>query len=118
PVCPPLWSRRAPGGLDVAKVHADRQSISRFDGDTHMQILLRVGVRKWLEFAGRLLAFSLFAISSAAQQPVARITAVVDDTQRTTVSGTHPVMARIEDDAGRLPPGNQLHGVGIAFSRT
>ena len=83
-----------------------------------MQILLRVGVRKWLEFAGRLLAFSLFAISSAAQQPVARITAVVDDTQRTTVSGTHPVMARIEDDAGRLPPGNQLHGVGIAFSRT
>ncbi|HYY73011.1 MAG TPA: protease pro-enzyme activation domain-containing protein, partial [Candidatus Bathyarchaeia archaeon] len=83
-----------------------------------MQTLLRVGVRKRLEFAGWFAAYSLFAISSAAQQPVARITTAVDDAVRTTIPGTHPVMARPEDDAGRLPLGSKFEGVSIAFSRT
>ena len=83
-----------------------------------MQTRLRVRVRNRLKFAGWLAACSLFAISSPAQQPVARVTTIVDDTVRTTVPGTHPVRARAEDDAGRVPPGSPLQGIGIAFSRT
>ena len=83
-----------------------------------MQTLLRVVVRKRLEFAGWLAASSLFAISSAAQQPVERITTVVDEAERTTIHGTHPVVARTEDDAGRVPLASKLPGVSIAFSRT
>ncbi len=83
-----------------------------------MQTLLRVVVRKRLEFAGWIAASSLFAISSVAQQPVARITTVVDDAERTTIHVTHPVVARTEDDAGRVPLASKLQGVRIAFSRT
>jgi subtilase family serine protease len=83
-----------------------------------MQTLLRVVVRKRLEFAGWIAASSLFAISSAAQQPAARITTVVDDAERTTIHGTHPVVARTEDDAGRVPLASKLRGLSIAFSRT
>ena len=83
-----------------------------------MQALLRVGVRKRLGIAGWIAACSLFAISSPAQRPVARITTVVDDADRTTIYGTHPVMARTEDDAGRVPLGSKFEGINIAFSRT
>ena len=83
-----------------------------------MQALLRVGVRKRLGIAGWIAACSLFAISSPAQRPVARITTVVDDADRTTIYGTHPVMARTEDDAGRVPLGSKFEGISIAFSRT
>ena len=82
-----------------------------------MQTLLRAGIRKRLEFAGWIAASSLFAVSSAAQQP-ARITTVVDDADRTTIRDTHPLMARSEDDAGRVPSGSKLEGIGMAFSRT
>src|SRR5438270_1306493 len=91
---------------------------SHFSEDTQMQTLRRVGVRMWLEFAGCFAASALFAISSPAQQPVARITAVVDDAERTTIPGTHPVRARTEEEAGRVPLGSKLQGVSIAFSRT
>src|SRR5215469_14902591 len=107
-----------PGRPRSTKVDTARQSISRFGEGTHMQTLLRVRARKRLEFAGWLLASSLFAISSPAQQPAARITTSVDDAERTTLHGTHPVMARTEDDAGRVPLGNKLQGVSIAFIRT
>jgi len=83
-----------------------------------MQTLLRVVVRKRLEFAGWIAASSLFAISSAAQQPVARTTTVVDDAERTTIHGTHPVAARTEDDAGRVLLASMLQGVSIVFRRT
>ena len=83
-----------------------------------MQTLERVRVHKRLRIAGWFAASSLFALPSPAQQPVTRITTVVDDADRTTIHGTHPVMARIEDDAGRVPLGNKLEGVSIAFSRT
>ena len=83
-----------------------------------MQTPLRVRVRRRLKFGGWLAACLLFAISSPAQQPVARITTVVDDAVRTTVPGTHPARARAEDDAGRVPPGSPLQGISIAFSRT
>ena len=83
-----------------------------------MQALLTVGVRKRLGIAGWIAACSLFAISSPAQRPVARITTVVDDADRTTIYGTHPVMARTEDEAGRVPLGSKFEGISIAFSRT
>ena len=83
-----------------------------------MQTSRRVGVRMQLQFAGWFAASTLFAISSPAQHPVARITAVVDDAERTTIPGTHPGRARTEDEAGRVPLGSKLQGVGIAFSRT
>src|SRR6516225_2984707 len=101
---PPKWI--PPGRVSVVLVRA------------HMQTLLRVRARKRLEFAGWLVASSLFAISSPAQQPAARITTSVDDAERTAIHGTHPVMARTEDDAGRVPLGNKLQGVSIAFIRT
>src|SRR2546429_2510505 len=75
-----------------------------------MQALLTVGVRKRLGIAGWIAACSLFAISSPAQRPVARITTVVDDADRTTIYGTHPVMARTEDEAGRGPLGGEVEG--------
>lgn len=83
-----------------------------------MQTVLRVGVRKRLEFAGWFAVYSLFAISSPAQQPVERITAAVDDAKRTAIPGTHPVMAKLEDDVGSLPLRTPLQGVSIVFSRT
>src|SRR5437773_11864032 len=83
-----------------------------------MQALLTVGVRKRLGIAGWIAACSLFAISSPAQRPVARITTVVDDADRTTIYGTHPVMARTEDEAGRVPGGWKFEGISIAFSRS
>src|SRR2546429_9114726 len=82
-----------------------------------MQALLTVGVRKRLGIAGWIAACSLFAISSPAQRPVARITTVVDDADRTTIYGTHPVMARTEDEAGRVPLGSQVQRISIAFRR-
>src|SRR5437870_13786913 len=82
-----------------------------------MQALLTVGVRKRLGIAGWIAACSLFAISSPAQRPVARITTVVDDADRTTTHGTHPVMARTEDQAGREPMGCKVAGSSNAFSR-
>src|SRR5437016_13446376 len=83
-----------------------------------MQALLTVGVRKRLGIAGWIAACSLFAISSPAQRPVVRITTVVDDADRTTIYGTHPAMARTEDEAGRVPLGSKFQGISIAFSRT
>src|SRR5437016_13161372 len=83
-----------------------------------MQALLTVGVRKRLWIAGWIAACSLFAISYPAQRPVARITTVIDDADRTTIYGTHPVMARTEDEAGRVPFGSEFAGISIAFSRT
>src|SRR6266699_2766699 len=83
-----------------------------------MQALLTVGVRKRLGIAGWFAACLLFAICSLAQQPVGRITTVVDDADRTTIHVTDPVIARTEDDAGRVPLGSKFEGISIAFSRT
>jgi hypothetical protein len=63
-------------------------------------------------------AFSLFALTSLAQTPAARIAAEISDSARAAIAGTHSPRARAENDAGRLPPGNKLEGINIVFSRS
>ena len=57
-------------------------------------------------------------IISQAQAPVPRITAEIDNSQRTAIKGSHPPMARAEIDAGRMPAGTKLQGISVVFSRT
>ena len=57
-------------------------------------------------------------IISQAQAPVPRITAEIDNSQRTAIKGSHPPMARAEIDAGRVPAGTKLQGISVVFSRT
>ena len=57
-------------------------------------------------------------IISQAQAPVPRITAEIDNSQRTAIKGSHPPMARAEIDAGRMPAGTRLQGISVVFSRT
>jgi subtilase family serine protease len=74
--------------------------------------------RKLTLFASPVALFSLFTITSLAQTPATRITAEIDDSQRFVIPGTHPPMARAENDAGRLPSGTRLEGITIVFRRT
>jgi subtilase family serine protease len=53
-----------------------------------------------------------------AQAPAPRITAAIDNAQRTTIPGTHPPMARQANDIGQVPSGTKLGGISIVFSRT
>ena len=57
-------------------------------------------------------------IISQAQAPVPRITAEIDNSQRTAIKGSHPPMARAEIDAGRMRAGTKLQGISVVFSRT
>ncbi len=47
-----------------------------------------------------------------------RITAQIDNAQRATIAGTHPVAARSQNDAGRVPSATKLQGITLVFSRT
>jgi subtilase family serine protease len=83
-----------------------------------MQRLLRVRGRKVLLFSGLLAVFLFFTMTSLAQTPAARISAEIDNSERAAIQGTHPPMARPENDAGRVPAGTALQGISIVFSRT
>jgi hypothetical protein len=62
---------------------------------------------------------SLFCISSSlAQRPQERITTAITASSRVTLAGSHPPVARAENDAGMLPVSTPLNGVSIAFSRS
>ncbi len=65
------------------------------------------------------LAGSLFVSAFLhAQQLPARILSDIDDSSRTTLSGTHLPMARPDNESGRVSPGTRLEGVALDFSRT
>ena len=83
-----------------------------------MQISLRALGQKGTLFAGWLAAFSFFTMTLLAQTPEARIATEIDNSERTAIQGTHPPMARPENDAGRVPAGTKLQGISIVFSRS
>jgi subtilase family serine protease len=83
-----------------------------------MRILLRTCIRRGLFVAGWYIPLSLLAVASFAQQPAERIKAEVDDTERTTIPGSHSPLARAENETGRMAAGTALQGINIVFSRT
>jgi subtilase family serine protease len=60
----------------------------------------------------------LHGVSLAQAPATPRITAAIDNVQRTIIPGTHPPMARQANDAGQVPSGTKLGGISIVFSRT
>jgi subtilase family serine protease len=83
-----------------------------------MQSFVGAPGKKWLFLAGWLTAFSLIPVTSLAQTPAERIAAEIDNSARAMIKGTHPPMARPENDAGRLTSDIKLHGINIVFSRS
>jgi len=71
------------------------------------------------QFAAAFLGL-LFVLSgnSRAQEPAARIRTQIDDFDRVTLPGTHPPMARVENDTGPLPSGTMLQGISMVLSRS
>jgi subtilase family serine protease len=75
--------------------------------------------------AGKKILFALWLagslaliVSLHAQQTPPRILSDIDESARTTLLGTHPPMARPENESGRVPAGTKLEGVALEFSRT
>ncbi len=58
----------------------------------------------------------LLTTSVLAQAP--RITNRIDNSERATISGSHPPMARPANDIGQVPAGIKLQGISIVFSRS
>ena len=83
-----------------------------------MQTLLRTCVRRGVHFGIWFTVFTFLAISLPAQERAERVTAEIDDTERTTIQGSQPPMARPENDAGRMAVGTKLEGISIVLSRT
>lgn len=67
---------------------------------------------------GGLAACSLMTLFAGAQTPESRITSDINDRERVAIPGTHPVMARAENEVGRLQRGTKLGGITIVFSRS
>src|SRR5690348_9261488 len=59
-----------------------------------------------------------FAMALCAQQPSPRLATEIDDSDRVTLPGSHPPMAKTENDAGQLPSGTMLHGISVVLSRS
>ena len=83
-----------------------------------MQTLLRTCVRGGVHFGIWFTVFTSLAISLPAQERAERVTAEIDDTERTAIQGSQPPMARPENDAGRMAVGTKLEGISIVLSRT
>src|SRR5277367_5830931 len=83
-----------------------------------MQTLLKTIQRKWPLVAGSLAATVLVTVALFAQTPQSRIAAEIDNSQRSTIPGTHPPKARPEFDAGRMPSATKLEGITVVFSRS
>src|SRR5215831_6720353 len=76
-------------------------------------------LRSRILVVGRAMAVSfLLGIALCAQEPKPRLGKEIDNSLRVTVPGTHPPMAQTENDAGELPSGTMLHGIGIVLSRS
>jgi hypothetical protein len=58
-----------------------------------------------------LTTFCRFAMVPRAQELAARITELVDDSDRITLAGSRPPMARPENDVGWVPSGVKLEGM-------
>jgi subtilase family serine protease len=71
--------------------------------------------KRWM--FGGLAIYSLMALSAGAQAPE-RLTSDIDDRERVAIPGTHPPMARPENEVGRLPTGTNLRSMTIVLSRS
>jgi subtilase family serine protease len=60
----------------------------------------------------------LFGVALCAQEPSHRLATEIDDSDRVTLPGSHPPMAKTENDAGQLPSGTILHGISVVLSRS
>jgi len=58
------------------------------------------------------------SLSTLAQRPVARITAEINNAERTQIAGSRSPRALAADDAGAVPAGTKLQGMTLVFSRT
>ena len=83
-----------------------------------MKTLVRAHGRKGPRVACCFATLVLFASAAMAQQPAARISIEIDNSERATIRGTHPPMARAENEVGRVPSGMKLQGISIVFSHT
>jgi Pro-kumamolisin, activation domain/Bacterial Ig-like domain (group 3) len=69
----------------------------------------------------KLFVFGIVAVVASLPvqaQPAARIKAEINNSERATISGSHPPMARAANDAGRVPTETKLQSMSITFSRT
>jgi len=64
------------------------------------------------------LASAFLTVTSSAQAASPRITAQIENSQRAILAGTHPAVARSENDAGRVPSATRLQGITLVFSLT
>jgi hypothetical protein len=80
---------------------------------SELQVTMRC--KRWM--FGGLAICSLMALSAGAQTPE-RLTSDIDDRERVALPGTHPPMARPENEVGRLPTGTSLRGMTIVLSRS
>ena len=60
----------------------------------------------------------LVGAGANAQQPEARITKEISSVERMALRGSRPLLARAENEVGRVPGGTRLQGVSIVFSRS
>jgi hypothetical protein len=83
-----------------------------------MRASLQIRTSTRVFFACWFAVLTLMAVPAGSQQTPARVTTVVDDAVRTTIAGTRPPLAKIENDTGRVPLGTLLQGIQITFRRT
>jgi subtilase family serine protease len=60
----------------------------------------------------------LSATVLVAQTQATRIATEIDNSARITISGTHPSMASMSNDAGSVPSATRLQGIHIIFRRS
>jgi subtilase family serine protease len=63
-------------------------------------------------------ALFLFAAASTGQTLTPRIAEEIDNARRSSLPGTHPPRAQVQNDAGRVPGDTSLSGIKIVFSRS
>ncbi len=61
---------------------------------------------------------TLLALAAAAQGPVPRIVAPIDNSARTVLANSRPPRARAENDAGLMPQSTRIQGMSVNFSRS
>ena len=83
-----------------------------------MRTLLRRCMHRGILFAGLLISLSLLGVAALGQQPAERITAEINDNERTTIPGSHSPLARPENETGRMAGDVKLEGLSIVFRRT
>jgi len=75
-------------------------------------------VRALVRLSAGMTAFALLRVILWGQPVAAQVPKPIDEHVRVIIPGTHPPMARTENDVGRVPAGIELHGISIVLNRT